>query len=87
VQGADILHADPYPHTRLALVVIGQEDGAFLSRDAGKSFVRPPSQFEAERVQIVGDAGVHVFDPKDWHRRTEAVSRRFRHSALLQTEN
>jgi hypothetical protein len=70
VQGLDILQADPYPHTRLALVVIGEEDGALVSRDAGKSLDRPlsPSQFEAQGVPVVGDAGVHVFDAKDWHR-------------------
>jgi len=66
VQCADISHADPYPYARLALVVIGQEDGALFSRDAGKSVAHPPSQFEAKSVQVVGDAGVHVLDAKDW---------------------
>ena len=68
VQSADILHADPHPHTRLALVVIGKEDGALISRHAGKSVARPPSQFEAESFQVIYDAGIHVFDPKDRHR-------------------
>src|SRR5207302_1661198 len=73
------LHADPYPHTRLALIVIGQEDGALVSRNAGKSLARAPSQFEAKSVQVVDDAGVHVLDAKDRHRGTEVVGCGFRH--------
>ena len=73
VQCADILHADPHPHAPLALVVIGQEDGALISRNAGKSVACLPSQFEAKSVQVVGDAGFHVLDAKDWQRWTEAV--------------
>src|SRR5271170_6744260 len=53
VQGADILHADPYPHMRLALVVTGQKDGAPIARNAGKSVATTPSQLEAERVHVV----------------------------------
>src|SRR5580700_396333 len=50
VQRAHILHPDPYPHARLALVVISEKNGAFVSRDAGRSFVRAPAQLEAKGV-------------------------------------
>src|ERR1022692_3966130 len=81
MQCADILHPDPYPHTRLALVVVGEEDGTLVSRDAGKSVARTPSQSETKSVHVVGDAGVHVLDSKHRHRGPEAVRCRFRHSA------
>src|ERR1700722_20514649 len=78
MQSADVLHADPYPHTRLALVVIGQKDGALFSGDTDKSIVRTPSYFESQRILIVRDAGIHIFDPEDRHGRTEAVGKGFR---------
>src|SRR5580658_6540776 len=61
VQHANILHADPHPHTRLALVVTGQEDGALIARHTGKP-VPVPAQLEAQSIPVVGDAGFYVFD-------------------------
>jgi hypothetical protein len=68
MQCADILYTYPYPHMLLALVVMGQEDGALFSRHAGKSVTRSPSQFEAKSLPVVSDAGIHVLDAKDWQR-------------------
>src|SRR5580700_2941074 len=48
VQRADVFYANPNPHTRLALVVMGKKYGTFFSRDAGKSIARPPSQFKTK---------------------------------------
>src|ERR1700730_4415342 len=81
MQRANVLHADPNPHTRLALVVICKKYGAFFSRDAGKSMARSPSQFESKSVQIVVDAGVHILDEKDRRRRTEGAGCGFGHKS------
>jgi hypothetical protein len=50
MQRADIPYADPYPHTRLALIVISEKDGALVPRDAGKRLARAPSQFETQSI-------------------------------------
>jgi hypothetical protein len=41
--------------------------GHFSRATQAKSIARPPSQFEAKGVQVVGDAGVQVRDTKDWN--------------------
>lgn len=65
MQSANVLRPNPYPHARLALIVVGEKDRASVARDAGKSITGTPSQFEAKSVHIMSEAGSHVLDPKD----------------------
>ena len=73
MQLPDILHANPYPHPRLALIVIGQHDGTIAPLHAGKPLPRLPLQFKAQRVHLIGDARLHVFHPKHRHRRPKPI--------------
>ncbi len=84
VQGADVSHADPYPHAGLALIISGQEDRALVAANAGEFVAGTPAQLETEGVYVIRDAGIDVVDAEDRRRGSEGVAGWFRHRASKQ---